>query len=274
MDTEVASYSSYGSKSGEKRVLLRVEIEDSGIGLSHEAKAKLFAPFQQAQRRAGGTGLGLFSLAKRIEALGGEYGVVDRRDGQCGCCFFFAFPYQPDEVVANSIVEDILPVQSIANPQLKSAMESSKLFYSRDEDRNDDDSTALEPEVGSFDQNEDDPIRILVVEGTLSILKLMTKMLERSGYFVSQAENGFEVLKKLQQQRFDIVILDLQVGQGCKLILPINCRCQWTVLKSSSDCESLKSNAIVFISMIQSEVEATVYQCLIVVSFSTQRNFL
>lgn len=54
---------------------IRIEIEDAGVGISEENKARLFNPFNQAQRRAGGTGLGLYSLAQRIQALGGDYGV-------------------------------------------------------------------------------------------------------------------------------------------------------------------------------------------------------
>ena len=43
-----------------------VSVEDNGIGISEEGKQQLFQPFKQAQRSAGGTGLGLFSLSKRI----------------------------------------------------------------------------------------------------------------------------------------------------------------------------------------------------------------
>eukprot|EP01040_Poterioochromonas_malhamensis_P005977 gene5977-biopygen1029 len=48
---------------------------DTGIGMSAEAMGQLFSPFKQAQRLAGGTGLGLYSLAKRVEALNGSYGM-------------------------------------------------------------------------------------------------------------------------------------------------------------------------------------------------------
>ncbi len=51
---------------------------------------KLFAPFQQAQKNAGGTGLGLYSLSQRVTALGGRYGVRDRLDGQQGSLFWFS----------------------------------------------------------------------------------------------------------------------------------------------------------------------------------------
>ncbi len=56
----------------------------------------LFSPFKQAQRFAGGTGLGLFSLARRVEALKGAYGVKKRRDEKQGALFWFTIPYRPD----------------------------------------------------------------------------------------------------------------------------------------------------------------------------------
>lgn len=56
-----------------------VEVVDAGIGLSEEAMKTVFNPFQQTQRLAGGTGLGLYSLAKKIEALRGTYSTSAKR---------------------------------------------------------------------------------------------------------------------------------------------------------------------------------------------------
>jgi signal transduction histidine kinase len=53
------------------RLMIRVTVEDTGIGIPDDVKPNLFQPFAQAQRFAGGTGLGLYSLAKRIDALDG-----------------------------------------------------------------------------------------------------------------------------------------------------------------------------------------------------------
>ena len=46
-------------------LFVRFDIEDNGIGLSESAMRDLFSPFKQSQQMAGGTGLGLFSLARR-----------------------------------------------------------------------------------------------------------------------------------------------------------------------------------------------------------------
>ena len=81
-------------------LVLKFEVQDTGIGLSEEAMKNLFNPFKQAQRLAGGTGLGLYSLAKRMDALKGYYGVEKRKDGKQGSLFWFAVPYRPDRVSA------------------------------------------------------------------------------------------------------------------------------------------------------------------------------
>ena len=97
--------------------MILVEVEDNGVGISKDMQSKLFAPFQQAQKNAGGTGLGLYSLAKRVEALGGKYGVRDRTDGQQGSLFWFTFPYRPDAITANIMMGEI--GRTVQPPRLK-----------------------------------------------------------------------------------------------------------------------------------------------------------
>jgi signal transduction histidine kinase/CheY-like chemotaxis protein/HPt (histidine-containing phosphotransfer) domain-containing protein len=81
------------------RIGIRVEVQDTGPGISGADKARLFRKFEQIDgsitRRFGGTGLGLNISKQLVELMGGRIGVVDRAGG--GSVFWLEVPFPPGQ---------------------------------------------------------------------------------------------------------------------------------------------------------------------------------
>ncbi|HUO22765.1 MAG TPA: MHYT domain-containing protein [Caulobacteraceae bacterium] len=99
---------------GAGRCVVRIEIEDTGIGLSETAKAALFQPFSQADssatRRFGGSGLGLAISRRLIDLMGGRIGVRDGADG--GSVFWFDLDLETSADGAAARTNSALPLAS------------------------------------------------------------------------------------------------------------------------------------------------------------------
>jgi CheY-like chemotaxis protein len=161
----------------DSRCLVRFEVSDSGIGMSKAQVSTLFQLFQQADtsttRKYGGTGLGL-AISKQLASLmGGEVGV-DSEPGQ-GSTFWFT------AMLSTGTDHPAAPVH--VAPPFTGLAENAAIRGAR----------------------------VLVVEDNPVNQEVIAALLEHVGSTVCRAGNGQEALDALQRERFDCVLMDVQM---------------------------------------------------------------
>jgi PAS domain S-box-containing protein len=81
----------------DEAVVLRVEVSDTGSGMTPEVQGRLFTAFSQGDtsttREFGGTGLGLAISRQIVTAMGGDIGV--NSEPGSGSTFWFTAPFAP-----------------------------------------------------------------------------------------------------------------------------------------------------------------------------------
>jgi len=170
------------------RALTRFEVRDTGIGIAPETLPTLFQPFVQADssttRHFGGTGLGLSIVRRLVEMMGGQTGVVSQLGK--GSTFWFVLPLQIADAPAPE-----RPVVLARQPRTESALPQR---------------VTSEPR---FDRAYAG--RVLLVEDNPVNQKVARAFLERLGCEVTVAVNGVEAVQCFTQQRFALVLIDLQM---------------------------------------------------------------
>jgi PAS domain S-box-containing protein len=159
-------------QSDDGQLILHTAVRDSGVGISSEAKARLFRKFSQADasttRQFGGTGLGLSISKQLVEALGGEIGV-DSELGR-GSCFWFTLPLV--RASAPQHAEDSVAMGLEARPTR---------------------------------------IRILAAEDNSTNQLVLRALLSQADVELEFADNGVQALEAAAARDFDIVLMDVQM---------------------------------------------------------------
>lgn len=157
-------------------LLIRFLVGDSGIGIADSALEKIFMAFEQADntstRQYGGTGLGLAITKKIAELMGGSAG--DSSSPGQGSEFWFSAR---------------LPLGLAATPQ---QIDSTVNAESR-----------LQQEFAGY--------RVLLAEDEPVNREIAIIQLEDVGLDVTAANDGQATVELAQQQRFDVILMDMQM---------------------------------------------------------------
>jgi signal transduction histidine kinase len=158
---------------------IRLEVIDSGIGITSEALARIFDPFEQAGGTGfGGLGLGL-AISKAIVELHGGKIFASSAGADHGAMFVIELP----NVVSSSTEQISAPSSNLASPP---SMKQK---------------SALRP-------------RILLVDDHVDSVRPMQLFLETIGYQVTTAHSVAAALQVSSEKEFDMLVSDLGLPDG------------------------------------------------------------
>ncbi len=159
-------------KLNENKVVLKFEVQDTGIGISSENQLKLFKSFSQADvsttRKFGGTGLGLAISKNLVQLMNGNIGIQSEEGN--GAVFFFSCEFVIAQKITIMEKEEFIPSE-IAVKKLK----------------------------------------ILLAEDNVINQKVATLNLAKMGHSVSVASDGIEAVELFENEVFDVIFMDVQM---------------------------------------------------------------
>jgi len=164
-------------ESDDATLLLRFEVQDTGIGIAPQAQRRLFKAFEQADssttREYGGTGLGL-AITKHLAVLmGGEAGVSSTPD--VGSTFWFTARLKMcEQTSGNRTSADTVNAEARLT---ETCAGMSVLLV------------------------EDEPINQIVAQ----------ELLSKTGLIIDTADNGLQAVEKAKAKPYDLILMDMQM---------------------------------------------------------------
>ena len=162
-----------------EEMLVRFEVEDTGIGIDKAAQTRLFSAFEQADntitRRFGGTGLGLIITRKLAQAMGGDTGVSSE-PGQ-GSTFWFTARLQHGRPVVTP------------PPKLPAGGEPAEAILAR----------------------EFVHCRLLLAEDEPINREVALSLFADVNIVIDVAEDGQRALEQASRNDYDLILMDMQM---------------------------------------------------------------
>jgi PAS domain S-box-containing protein len=165
------------SKTEDEKITLKFSVKDSGIGMTKKQQSSLFKSFHQADdsitRRYGGTGLGLAISKSLVEEMGGEISV-NSEEGK-GSTFSFEAIF---EACDENLINKNISFKSDEIDQVK------RLIWD---------------------------MKVLLVEDNEINQQVAVELLEGVGVQVDIANNGKIACEKVEQNSYELVLMDIQM---------------------------------------------------------------
>ncbi|MFH0996218.1 MAG: response regulator [Pseudomonadota bacterium] len=165
----------HSEHSGEEKMWVRFEVEDTGIGIGHEDQKRIFEAFVQLDMEPTterGTGLGLVISKRNVELMGGQIGV-DSVLGK-GAVFSFTIPL-------SVIPTDVMMPLTVQRDHVTGLEEGQQCY------------------------------RLLIAEDQPENRLLLRHMLEPLGFELREAVNGQDAVAQCNDWHPDLIFMDIRM---------------------------------------------------------------
>ena len=192
---------------------IAVVVQDSGVGMSKDAQARIFNAYEQADKSTtrvfGGTGLGLAITKQLVEAMDGTISV--QSDEGKGTAFLMMIPGdlevsdEPLDAIAGNLIQtDSKETETVSSSDTCSLNEDKAVVPDPKE--------TVTTQVGTEETATPfEGLSVLCVEDNPVNHAVIKKLIGKQVKSISFAINGEEGLKALSQQNFDVVLMDIHM---------------------------------------------------------------